>query len=109
MNEYVRYTPKDFIVLIDGKFMELAGKINRIDLKWGLWSREMNLEIRERNERNDPDTLILGLVFAYWMTISQLIDLIYSAKGLKRFLLEKKIRNKAGEAQIIREKVYEGS
>ena len=109
MNEYGRYTPKDFIILIDEKFAEFAGKINRIDIKWGLWSREMNLEIRRRTEMGDSDALILGLVFAYWMTMSQLMDLVYKCKGLRRFLLEKKIKNKASEAQVIREKVYEGS
>lgn len=109
MNEYGQYTPKDFMILIDEKFEEFVGKINRVDLKWGLWSREMNLEIRRRTDMKDPQALILGLVFAYWITMSQLIDLIYNCKGLKRFLLKKKIRNKAGEALIIREKVYEGS
>jgi len=109
MNEYGRYTPKDFIVLIDEKFAEFAGKIRRVDIKWGVWSRDMNLETRRRTEMGDPDTLILGLVFAYWMCMSQLLDLLYECKGLRKYLLGKKIRNKAGEARIIREKVYEGS
>ncbi len=109
MNEYGRYTPKDFIVLIDEKFAEFAGKINRVDLHWGVWSRDMNLEIRRRTELKDPDTLMLGLVFAYWISVSQLMDLLYKCKGLRRFLLGKKIRNKANEARIIRERIYEGN
>jgi len=109
MTDYVNYTPADFIDLIDEKFGEYAGKINRINVQWGIWSREMNLVVREKTEGGEGDKVMYGMVFSYWLIVSQLLDLIYESKGLKRFLLEKKIKNKAQEAASVKRAIYEDS
>ena len=109
MTDYAEYTPADFIDLIDEKFGEYAGKINRINVQWGLWSREMNLVIREKTESGEGDKVMYGMVFSYWLIVSQLLDLVYESKGLKKFLLEKKIKNKANEAASVKRAVYEDS
>lgn len=109
MNEYSGHTPTDLMALIDEKFEESVGETKRLDLKWGLWSREMNLEIKDRMKDGSSDTMILGQIFSYWIILSQLLDLIYDCKGLKRFLLEKKIKAKTEEAMMIRERIDESS
>ena len=103
----INYSAKDFIDLIDSKFEECVGKINRLDTKWGTWSREMNLVIRQKIEADQPKFSVFGLVFSYWILISQLIDLLYNCKGLKATLRKKKIMKKTEEAISLREKILE--
>jgi len=109
MTDYINYTPEEFIDLIDEKFGDSVGRIRRTDLKWGIWSREMNLVIREKME---DGKVKYGLVFGYWVIVSQLLDLIYNYElsgWLKRFLLEKKIKEKTQEGISVREALYEDS
>ncbi|MHA2047152.1 MAG: hypothetical protein ACW99G_20360 [Candidatus Thorarchaeota archaeon] len=106
-NEMEQYTVQDFLGLIDERFEKFVGKVKRIDVEWGTWSREMNLEIKKRMEGGDSDVFALGMVFSYWIVISQLLDLIFECKGLKRLLLENKIRSKTEEALSIRSKIEE--
>jgi len=103
------YSVDDFINMIDENFQRYAGRIGRLDVSWGMWSREMNTEIQKRLSEDDPDAILLGLVFSYWIVVSQLLDLIYNYKGLRRFLLGKKIKNKAAEIVDIRERIYASS
>lgn len=112
MTDYIGYTPADLIDLIDEKFEAYVGMIDRTDVKWGMWSREMNLVIREKMESVEGDKVIYGLVLGYWVIVSQLLDLIYNYElvgWLKRFQLEKKIKDKTQEAISVREAVYEDS
>ena len=106
MNNYSIYKPREFVDLIDQKFEDSVGRIGRMDVEWGTWSRMMNLEIRRRIEKDDSDKVVLGLIFGYWMAVSHLLELIYNYKGLKRFLLEKKIKRKNEEIDTIREQIY---
>jgi len=100
-----KYTTTDFVYLIDSKFDECVGKINRIDIKWGAWSREMNLAVRKKMDEEDTDTLILGLVFSYWIVVSQLLDLLYECKGLKAVFRGRQIKAKTEEAIDLRERI----
>ena len=92
--------------MIETMFKEYAGKIDRLDIAWGIWSREMNLEINQRLKGDHPDSGLLGLVFSYWVVISQLLDIVYRFKGVRRFILKKRLVNKAAEAHDIREQIY---
>ena len=112
MTDYINYTPEEFIDLIDEKFEDSVGRIRRTDVKWGIWSREMNLVIREKMENVEDGKVRYGLVFGYWVIVSQLLDLIYNYElsgWLKRFLLEKKIKEKTQEGISVREALYEDS
>ena len=108
MSEYAAYTVQDFVDLIDASFEDLVGSTRRIDIEWGSWSRDMNLEIRKRLEDEDcKDRTDLILVFSYWLTVSQLLDLIYNCKGVKRFIYEKKIKRKSEEAIELKNRIKE--
>jgi len=112
MTDYTNYTPEEFIDLIDEKFEDSIGHIRRTDVQWGIWSREMNLVIRKKMESGEGDKVKYGLVFGYWIIVSQLLDLIYSYElsgWLKRYLLEKKIKDKTQEGVSVREALYEDS
>jgi len=98
-----------FVDLIDTKFQESVGKINRIDVQWGTWSRVMNIALNKKIKEGGPDAFIFGEVFTYWILISQLLDLLYNCKGLRRILKEKKIKTKTAEALVIRKRILDGS
>lgn len=73
-------TPEEYIELIDRKYLEAKKKkLSRMSVEWGKWSREMNLELRQRIEsRSDPEELRLKHVVVYWTLRSQLLELHYS-------------------------------
>lgn len=96
-------TPEDFIDLINDKFRELCGKIRRVDLKWGLWSVEMNREIRKRIDAKDPQSETIAMIYNYWIVMSQLLDLKYRYKG--KFFGKSKIKQKIREAQRLMEAI----
>lgn len=105
-----KYTTRDFLQLIDSKFEEHLGKITRTDLAWGTWSREMNLELRRRIDSESVENkAVSGFIFVYWITMSQLLDLFYNCKGIKRFLYEKKIKSKIDEAASLKERILRES
>ena len=88
-------TPVEYLDLIDAHFSEAKlARISRLDPAWGIWSREMNLELRTRIEAEppDPDRLGLKYVFIYWVLRSQIIELFHKSAVLhmgKRSKLEK--------------------
>ena len=98
-----------FVDLIDTKFQESVGKINRIDVQWGTWSRVMNMALNKKIKEGGPDALLFGEVFVYWILLSQLLDLLYNCKGLRRILKEKKIKSKTAESLVIRKRILDGS
>lgn len=93
--------PDDFVSLINDKFREHCGKISRIDLKWGKWSVIMNKEIRRRIDKKDKNTQQLAMVYSYWVTMSQLLELKFKYKG--KFFGKNKIKQKIREAQRLME------
>jgi len=99
------YSATDFVRLIDANFEEHVGSINRVDIKWGIWSREMNLVLKTNMNEEGKDTLLFGLVFSYWIIISQLLDLVYKSSGLRGIIRGKKIREKTEEAIDLRERI----
>lgn len=103
------YEPIEFVYLIDRKFEKFCGQINRLDIKWGTWSREMNLVLKKKIAEEGPKSFVFGQVFTYWIIISQLLDLMYRCKGLRKYLLEKKIRNKIHEAKDVRNRISEST
>lgn len=94
-------TIENFIELIETNFEEYSGKISRVDVKWGMWSRIMNKEIRRRIDEKDPDSIRLSMVFNYWITMSQLLELKFKYKG--KLFGRNKIKKKIREAQLMKE------
>lgn len=94
-------TPADFVRLIESQFEEYCGKVDRVDVKWGKWSAVMNREIRRRIDNKDKDTPQLAMVYNYWVTISQLLDLRF--KYRRKLFGRNKIKKKIREAQRLKE------
>ena len=104
--EMINYTPLDFINLIDSKFEQFVGSIGRLNIQWGTWSREMNIVINDRmNDENGHE--VYALIFAYWITVSQLLDLLYQCTGLREIMRRRKIKAKTDEALAIRKRIEE--
>ena len=90
--------------LVTRKYREAKiNRVSRYSVDWGMWSREMNLDIRKKIEEGHPESTGLKYVFVYWVILSQLLELHFEGKwwkgGAKR-RLEK-------EAEMI-EKIIEG-
>lgn len=102
-----QYTAKDFVALIDSKFEQYVEKANRTSIEWGTWSREMNLELRHRLDEPKTNKAVIGFVYTYWIVMSQLLDLFYNCKGIKRFLYTNKIKEKINELMDIRGRIFE--
>jgi hypothetical protein len=101
------FTPKDFINEIDRKYAELKGKEDRLSLKWGHFSRGMNVEIRKYTKAL-PDDLQLKEQYhytqIYWTCKSKLLDLHMKHKLLSRG----KIRRETKMANDIKNMVLTG-
>jgi hypothetical protein len=93
-------TIQDYVKLIEERFALYDGKIGRSDIKWGMWSREMNLEIRKRIEAKDPITTQLHHVFNLWTLYSQLLELRHKYKG--KLFGANKIKQKVKEIKRMR-------
>lgn len=87
---------EEYIKLIDDKYYEAKrNKISRFDILWGKWSREMNLEIKDRLQtKNAPETPRLKMVVFYWIIRSQLLENYYK-HTIQGFLKRKKLNNEA--------------
>lgn len=108
---YTNHSIVEFVELIDAKFEEYVGTIDRIDIKWGVWSRDMNVEVKRRMDMDTPNNeqVRLGLLFSYWIAISHLLDLLHNKKRgvLENLFLTKKVRNKTDEALLLRKHIME--
>ena len=95
------------IELIDHNFEASKGKISRYDLKWGMWSAEMNFELKQRIEVGHEHEVYYKYLFIYWVNRSKLLQLLfekpsaYSAAGKKRRLTK--------EGKLLRELAMEGT
>ena len=100
-------TIQEYITLIEERFALYCDKIGRSDIKWGMWSRDMNVEIRKRMEAKDPLTEQLSLVFNLWTVYSQLLELRFIYKG--KFFGANKIKQKVREIKRLKEIINEDS
>lgn len=101
------FTPEQFIESIDLKFAELKGKEDRLSLKWGHFSRGMNVEIRHYCEELPEDSQIrerYHYTQIYWTCKSRLLDLHMKHKLVARG----KIRRENKMAKDIKSMVLSG-
>ena len=100
-------TAIEYVDLIDEHLLDaIKNKYNRIDMRWGKYSSEMNREIRSMIENNDPESLKLKYVFVYWINISQLVDLWF--KYGNKLYGKNKIKKKMREAREIKNVILHG-
>lgn len=98
-------SPEQFIDLIDEFYVDAALEgVSRFEPKWGIWSRQMNLEINTRVKLEDPDAFQLKYVTVYWVLKSQMLELVRKDGLMARFQ-EKKL---AIEADKIKEMIKTG-
>jgi hypothetical protein len=95
---------KNYLTLIDGKYEEMKGQVPRISKEWGVWSREMNLEIRKKIEEGNPHSTKLKYVFNYWINRSQLLDLHFKKRSMFGKAAKKRL---AREGKRLREILHE--
>ena len=98
-------TIQEYIDLIEEQFAKCVDKVGRTDLKWGVWSRSMNVEIRERIDAKDPEAALLSQVFNLWINYSQLLDLRMRYTG--KIFGSNKIKQKIREIERVREFINE--
>jgi len=72
----------NYIMLIDEKYIEAKmNRRSRFGLDWGKWSRNMNLEVREKIESgNHPERALLKCILPYWLTTSELLEAHYKSR-----------------------------
>jgi hypothetical protein len=101
------FTPEHFIIAIDEKYSELKGKEDRLSLKWGHFSRGMNVQIREYIESLPEKSQIrerYHYTQIYWSCKSRLLDL-----HMKHKLLGKgKIKKESKMAKDIKSMILTG-
>lgn len=74
--------PEEFRNTIDKKFEEAKAKgISRMSLEWGMWSGELNRELKTYTEKEGPKQVIYKYTFVYWVLKSQLLELLYVYKN----------------------------
>jgi hypothetical protein len=92
--------PEEFRKTIDDKFEEAKAKgLSRMDMKWSLWSAEMNRELRTYTEKESPKQVLYKYTFLYWILKSQLLELYY--KYGDKFYGKGKIKKKIKEIKEI--------
>jgi hypothetical protein len=95
-------SPQQLIDLIDRKFNEAKQKnISRFSVEWGLWSRQMNLFIREKIDGNHPKHVLFKYVIMYWTIKSQMLEL-YHLSRIRKLGKKNKLKK---EANAIKELV----
>jgi len=95
-----------YLQIIDEKYFEAKKeRLSRFDVKWGKWSREMNLELRARIEtKTDPEELALKYVIIYWTLRSKMLELHHKS----RILGKNKIKKLGDEAREIKVMILTG-
>jgi hypothetical protein len=75
---------KDYLDLIDKQYCQCKREgVSRLSVRWGIWSRKMNIEIRSKIKLNDDQSTGYKYIFSYWATESQLLELHCKSKILK--------------------------
>lgn len=98
------FTPEQLLNSIDEKFEEIKGKEDRLSLKWGHFSRGMNLEIREYKDKLDNNSQLRErylYVQNYWTCKSRLLDLHMK----HRLLTQGRIRREKKMAKDIKKMI----
>jgi len=95
-----------YIELIDKQYKTARTmRYSRFSDWWGIWSRKMNLEIREKVESGKhPQPILLKQVFPYWITMSKLLELHVRHRLTKGG--EKRRLN--SEARLIKSEILNG-
>ena len=71
-------TPLDWVKTIDLESKKaLENKWSRFSVQWGMWSSVMNRYIQERVKEDHVDSAKYKFVFAYWISMSQCIEMAY--------------------------------
>ena len=107
INFQPEYTPEDFVSLIDERYEELKGKEDRLSLKWGHFSRGMNLTIKQYVSELPVESQVRErylYVQLYWSCRSRLLDLHKQSKLLNRG----KVRRETKMAKDIRSMILTG-
>ena len=87
---YEKMSPVELVKIIKENFADHKdAKLSRYSIKWGKWSRLMNIAIRARLEGDEPEKVKdkLMLVQNYWKIVSDILELyLFSGffNGLKR-------------------------
>jgi len=88
----------NYIELIDSKTQEaLTNNVGRFSQDWGIWSRDMNVEIRKKIESGDhPQRPLLKQILPYWLNRSALIELKHQNENNAKSRLKIKALEKEG-------------
>jgi hypothetical protein len=71
-------TPLDWVKTIDLESKKaLENKWSRFSVQWGMWSSVMNRYIQERVKEDHVDSAKYKFVFAYWISMSQCIEMAH--------------------------------
>jgi len=99
ITKHMPMTPLQFVELIDEFYLDAKmNNISRMGVKWGVWSRKMHEELRQRIEANDPEAIRFKYVIVYHTLKSELLELYYKkskwgqAKKKRVYREAKKIR-----------------
>ena len=90
----------EIINQIDEKLKEGKERgISRYSVEWGKWSHQMNKILKEltENEKDVLEKTKLKFAFAYWVTASQILELVYTKQfghSLFLFYLYKELKDK---------------
>ncbi len=94
----------DFLGLIDHEYAECRSQnVSRMSVRWGKWSRQMNLVIKERIQNKHPDANLYKYLFMYWVNRSQLLEEYYKSKWR-----QSKKRRLQREGQNLRKVILSG-
>ena len=99
---------QEYIQLIDRKFFEAKKKrISRFDTEWGIWSRDMNLEIRKKvgKCKDSGEIAMLNSILPYWLITSELVELHHKS----RILGTSKKKKLARERRDIKDDILGGN
>jgi len=99
ITKHMPMTPLQFVELIDEFYLDAKrNKVSRMSTKWGIWSRKMHEELRQRIGANEPEAIRFKYVIVYHALKSELLELHYQksqwgqAKKKRVFREAKKIR-----------------
>lgn len=94
----------EYMDLIDFKFLQAKkNKVARVDVRWGKWSREMNLCLKELQKENP----FLIYSFKYWLVSSKLLD-VYKKFPLYKMNLKKSLKQELMNLKKLVEQRKEG-
>jgi len=105
----------EIVKIIDTKYLAAKKqKLSRYSVEWGLWSRKMNIQIREsieskEGEVSDQIKTSLKYLFNYWITTSRLLESCFRFR-LSRLGEKRRITDEIKELResILNEQYFDG-